>query len=130
MNKEIMEGNKMKLGYFGTDLTTHGHYFWNLSGESIYNSNLDFHKVPFNPEQIHPEKDKKGDVGFYQVGGYTVLVIVGSCVDKRPNSKSVFYVKATIDKKQMQELIMSVPIAKKIIDKMPFEITWYNTTKT
>jgi len=116
------------LNYFGTRLDEYGHYFWILDDNSIYNRNLNFKDFPFNPEEM-PRRQKgetisKGDVKFYREGGYTICAIEGSCIDQRGGTKSVFFVKEDITNTELIDKILSTPIAKRIIDKMPFRVKW------
>src|SRR5258708_35808522 len=118
------------MRYFGTSLNSAGHYFWELDGDWMGSSSLDFKSVPFNPEEMpRKEKDQKyyyplGHVAFYNENGYSIIAIEGSCSDKRRASKSEFFVKEDLTQDEMKEKILSIPIAKKIIDKMPFEVKW------
>ena len=111
------------MNYFGTNLTSYGHYFWELEGERICRSNVDFKDIPFNPEYL-VEYKPNGVVECSAVGEYSVCAISGSCKDSRPGSKSVFWVKAQIAPDELKKLILSTPIAQKIIEQMPFEVKW------
>ena len=118
------------MNYFGTSLDSAGHFFWTLHDDHMAYEGLDFKSVPFNPEEMpRQEKDQKysyrrGYVAFYNENGYSIIAIEGSCKDKRGGSKSVFFVKEDLTQAEMKEKILSIPIAKKIIDKMPFEVKW------
>jgi hypothetical protein len=117
-----------KLNYFGTSLDSAGHYFWILEGERIQRSDLWFSKIPFNPEEL-PKYEKgepqiKGDVKFYHSNGYSICAIYGSCFDKRLGCRSVFFIYEVLTNNEMMQLILAIPIVKKIIDKMPFEVKW------
>jgi hypothetical protein len=114
------------MEYFGTDTTTHGHYMWKITDDHLYDRSLNFKDIPFNPE-LMPKRKKgdariKGEVGFYQEGDYSVLAIEGSCVDNRWGTCSVFFIKGELTRDEMVGLLQSIPIAKKIIDQMPFEV--------
>jgi hypothetical protein len=133
---EILEQTieELELFYFGTSLDSHGHYFFRLDNDKMSCKTLNFplgdgiplahhEKWPFNPESIIKSR-KKGDVEFYNIKGCSIIAIVGSCVDERPNTKSVFFVYADLDYEQMKAKVLSNPTAKKIIDKMPFVLNW------
>lgn len=112
------------MEYFGTSLTEHGHYRWNLDkNQMIFSGGLLFNDLPFHPENL-TNNLQKGEVVFYQGGGYTVLGIAGSCKDTRGGTKSIFWVKEVISKPEMIEKIKNNPLAMKLIDAMPFEIKW------
>ena len=98
------------LPYFGTDLTSYGHYFWLLDGSKFIYQPLDFSVWPFNPEQI-PERDApKGEVKYVQIAGYSICAISGSCKDTRGGTKSVFWVKGEVEPADLKEMILAVPI--------------------
>ena len=79
----------MMVYYFGTDLNTHGHYTWDLSGESMKKAGL-MPQVPFNPYEIN-KSGVKGSVVFCKdFAGFTIIAIEGSCVDSRNGTKSIF----------------------------------------
>jgi hypothetical protein len=118
------------IHYFGTNLGDYGHYFWHLEGDSIYNRDLNFKDFPFNPEEM-PRRSKgetirKGEVRFYHEEGYSICAIEGSCKDQRWGTKSVFFVREDLSIEQLVEKILSVPIAKKIIDSMPFPVNLHS----
>jgi len=112
------------MNYFGTDLNSAGHYFWELEGETFIKKDYNFKIVPFNPENLPMINNKKGHVEFHNAFGYSILAIAGSCADSRWATESIFWVKETISYSEMKEKILSIPIAKQILDKMPFEIKW------
>jgi len=116
------------LEYFGTDLNSAGHYFWKLNGDLLYRSGFGFKDIPFNPESL-PEKVKgvfmeKGYTEIKQFGKFTVLAIYGSCYDTRNGTRSIFFTEGEFSKEEMKALVLSVPVASKIIEKMPFEVKW------
>lgn len=108
--------------YFGTNLDRAGHYFWRLEGERISNLNLNFKDFPFDPEELTKKIPIKGTTLFYWIGGYSICAIVGSCADDRNGTKSVFFFKEDLSIKELIDKITSIPIAKEIIDKMPFPV--------
>lgn len=110
------------MEYFGTNLTEHGHYRWDID-EGFRRMNYSFDQLPFHPETL-TNNLPNGEVVFYQGGGLTVLGIAGSCKDSRPGSKSIFWVKGTISKDAMIERVMLHAIALQIIQKMPFKVKW------
>lgn len=111
------------LEYFGTNLTEAGHYRWELNGDRMAGSNLRLRDLPFNPEEL-TNNLQFGEVIFYQGGGFTVLGISGSCRDKRGGTKSIFFTKEILTRGEMIDKILNVPIAKNIIEAMPFKINW------
>ena len=111
------------MEYFGTDLRSAGHYRVNIDNGFGYHQSIRFDDLPFNPEQL-TNGLQKGEVVFYQGGGYTVIGIAGSCTDLRPGTKSIFWVKEIIDKSEMIKKIMKNKTAIEIIAKMPFKVKW------
>ena len=109
--------------YFGTNLTEHGHYTWDLSGDHMVNIGLLPKTTPFNPEELTRDLPK-GEVIFYQGGGFTVLGIAGSCKDERRGTKSIFWMNETVSKGQMIVLISQNQHSSKIINAMKFEVKW------
>ena len=110
------------MKYFGTNLTQHGHFTYDLS-DGMTKMYTNFSGLPFNPEELTNHLPK-GEVIFYQGGGYTVLGISGSCVDERPGTHSIFWVKEVISKIWMIQRINGNAASAKIIKAMPFEIMW------
>ncbi len=133
--KKIMsEKTNPSLYYFGTALDVAGHYFFKLENDRMNNKGLSFPKGgglsilrvkewPFEPEE-YPKSRHNGDAEFYQISGYSIYAICGSCVDRRPGCKSVFFTEGYIDKEDLKTIILSRPNAKAIIEKMPFQIGW------
>lgn len=111
------------MEYFGTDLKEHGHYRWLLGENRLEKNWKNFDDLPFHPEYLN-NKQQNGDVSFFQGSGFTVLAICGSPIDKRPGSKSVFWVKLTIEKSEMIEMIKNNKVAMNIIDNLSFEVKW------
>ena len=111
------------MNYFGTSLTDHGHFMWELQETSMRMLGIDFRSLPFNPEEL-TNNLLKGEVIYYQCRAYTVIGIAGSCKDERNGTKSIFWVHENITFGEMKERILSTPMAKQIIDKMAFEINW------
>jgi hypothetical protein len=115
------------IGYFGTNLSTYGHYVWRLSGDSFGMSTLDmpFHFYQY-PEVENGAEKTKGHAQFIQAHGYSIIAIEGSCVDKRGGTKSVFYQEGEHTQEEMIALIRSIPVAAEIINKMPFPVPMFN----
>lgn len=109
------------MEYFGTNLTEHGHYTWDLSDDRMVKIGLLPKYTPFQPEGL-TNNLPKGEVVFYQSSKFTVLGISGSCKDERNGTKSIFWVKETLSKHEMIERIKSNKLAKSIIDAMPFKV--------
>jgi hypothetical protein len=112
------------MNYFGTDLRQAGHYFWDLIGEGMSKSKIYFQDIPFDPYDGQKPL-QKGTVTFKNIDGFSVAIISGSCTDGRNGTVSTFFVKETISLQELKERILSIPIAKKIIEQMPFEVNWY-----
>ena len=111
------------MDYFGTSLDDHGHYLWELNEKTMRNTGISFRNLPFSPEQL-TNNMLKGEVCFYQCNGFTVIGIAGSCKDTRGGTKSIFWVYKKITFDEMKNEILNHPMAKKIIDKFPFEVCW------
>lgn len=122
------------MNYFGTELDCAGHYFFDLKGDVMGMGNLYFPKGegipvtkykewPFNPEDILISR-RNGDAEYYQINGYSIYAICGSCADKRAGCKSVFFTTENLSKDDLKNNILSIPIARKIIESMPFEVRW------
>ena len=111
------------MNYFGTNLSVAGHYFWDLKGDRMEMSKIYFKDIPFDPYDGQKYKPK-GTVTFMQVEDYSICVITGSCIDGRNGTVSTFFVKEKLSLPELKERILSIPIAKKIIDQMPFNVLW------
>jgi len=111
------------MEYFGTNLTTHGHYTWDLSGDYMEKIGL-MPKVPFDPYTINQNRVKGNVVFCKDFAGFTIIAIEGSCVDTRGGTKSVFWERENISKQEMIERIMSNKLSKSIINAMPFDVTF------
>lgn len=112
----------MELEYFGTNLDSHGHYFWDLSLDSFGRSNRRFHELPFNPEGLPYPKMRKGFWEFYNFARFSILAISGSCKDDRGGTKSIFFIEEMITQEEMIKIIKDSKIAMKMINQMPFEV--------
>ncbi len=120
----------MKIKYFGTNLTDAGHYIWSIHPEAQsvgWDRKLDFNEQPFHPESL-TQGLQLGEVNWMQSispkGKFTICAIYGSCKDRRPGSKSVFWVDAAITYDALKELILKTPASAAIISAMPFEVKW------
>lgn len=114
------------MHYFGTTLNSSGHFFFELEGNSIHRAKRQYNlsDLPFNPEGLPYPAKRNGYMQFHQYCGFTILAITGSCHDTRSGSKSVFFVEEIISQDEMKARILSIPIAKQIIEKMPFKVEW------
>lgn len=112
------------LDYFGTDVDCAGHFFWRLEGNRIRKTDCWFNKIPFNPEELLPPLTPKGTVKYFRVDKYAVIAIAGSCADNRNGTKSVFWTDKEVKLGDLKAIIHSIPIAKKIIKTMPFDVDW------
>lgn len=81
---------------------------------------------PFNPEGLVREWQKKGSVNRIEVNGIKIIAISGSPIDERGGCKSVFWAdhSTKCSFEELEQAIKTLPIAKKIIDQMPFEVKW------
>jgi hypothetical protein len=119
------------MEYFGTDLTSPGHYLWILQDNDMYRNSRKVHELPFNPEGLPchrkelREKISNGFVQFHHFAGFTICAIEGSCSDHRSGSKSIFFIEEVIPFTEMIDKIMSNPTAKRIMQKMTFEVKFY-----
>lgn len=93
----------MNLHYFGTDLTSAGHFFFDIYTESFGRSRIRFEKLPFNPEALpYRITHEKGERKDYHAFGFTILAISGSIIDNRPGCKSIFFVEQEISFEQLE----------------------------
>jgi len=111
------------MEYFGTNLTDYGHYAFNLDGDYPEKTWRDFKHLPFHPEYL-TNNLPKGEVIFYQGGGYTVIGIAGSCKDERAGTESIFWVKEIISEDVMVSRVKQNKVAMRIVNAMPFEVRW------
>jgi len=110
------------MEYFGTNLIEYGHYRWNID-DGFQQMNYRFEQLPFHPENL-TNKLPKGEVIFYQGGGYTVIGIAGSCKDERGGTKSIFWVNEIVSMDEMIGRIKNNQTAMRIINAMSFKIKW------
>lgn len=114
------------MEYFGTDLTECGHYRWFLDGDVMIKNranSLRFDDLPFHPENL-TNNLVFGDVVFYQGGGYTVIGVSGSCKDSRQGTKSIFWIKELVTRKEMIKRILDNSLSLELLTKMPFDVRW------
>lgn len=116
------------MKYFGTSLDQHGHYFWDVKGDHLSKSDISFRDIPFNPEDlpkyIKGEERSFGDMAFYFLNGFSICAIYGSCYDKRHGTRSVFWEAEVLTYVEMKERMLSIPVIKRIIEQMPFDVRW------
>lgn len=116
------------LEYFGTDPYTAGHYFWHVKDNDLTKSGTWFSDLPFNPEELFLPNTEKGTVKYLrrQLNGvdYAICAIAGSCSDTRWGTKSVFWTKEPVKLGDLKGIILSYPIGRRMIEKMPFEVKW------
>lgn len=125
--------------YFGTSLDSKGHFFWQVEDDHIISKGLSFPKGsgislanmkhwPFNPEDMPKEVEgkgrTKGNASYYRENGYTICAIEGSCLDDRPGTKTVFFTDEKLRFGEFAVKLTTIPIIKKIIQKMPFKVQW------
>ena len=117
----------MQIEYYGTLLDQAGHGFYTLETD-FHRNPTRLHQLPFNPEGL-PYCNRSnnfidGTVKTYHVFGFTICAIAGSPYDKRPDSKSIFFVEKEIDISQFVIDLKQHPVVQKILNKMPFKILW------
>jgi len=111
------------MEYFGTNLTEWGHYRWLLTEQGMQKQWNKFDELPFHPENL-TNNLPKGEIVYYQGGGFTVLAIAGSPKDTRPGTKSVFWVKLKLDRDEMIEFVKQNKTAMSLINSMPFSVAF------
>ena len=113
------------MEYFGTELNRSGHYFYVIYDQGLGYSKGTFkekvEEIGFNPENI-PKVGFRGKHEYYQINGYSIIAICGSCADERGGSKTVFFDKGDFSESEMINKIKVIPYAMKIIQKMPFKV--------
>ena len=112
MSENVME-------YFGTPLDYACHGFHYCNGEYLSSSRVrfsDFCREAFNPESLVENDAYKpnGNVYFFHKNGYSICNIVGGCYDKRPGTKTVFFIKEQLTNKELWDKINAIPVCKKI----------------
>lgn len=115
------------LYYFGTNLNSAGHYFYEANGKTLLGlPGYGFKDIPFSPESV-PLSRNKGDVERYVMTdfargkSYTIIAICGSPADTRQGCRSVFWIEGG-DFEKLDKLIRGTPAAMAIINKMPFPV--------
>lgn len=107
----------MTIYYFGTSLTEHGHYYFEIVDNSMAYCGLRSPIIPFEPESL-TRNLKRGQSALYQItspiGDFTVWAIYGSPKDERGGVKSVFWVKAK--DADIIQIVKQNPKAKQILD--------------
>ena len=109
--------------YFGTNLTSAGHFYFKINGGFASAWDLPESKdylIPFNPYYI--KSKPKGTTDFFQIYGYTGIAISGSCTDTRGGTVSVFFVKENISKEEFMKRLNCIPTAQDILKAMPFDV--------
>lgn len=115
-----MEEQELEIFYFGTSLTTAGHYFHtvkDISLHEIYDKSM-WEELPFNPEELPKNCKKLGEYEYLQIGEYSIIAFLGSPYDRRGGCKSVFFVKANLTENELYEMVTDRPIVLKIIEKI------------
>lgn len=114
-----------KIFYYGTNLDSAGHFFWEIEGNYFHKSSIWFKDIPFDPENLVNGLNF-GIVKYFRFDKeYAICAISGSCSDERGGTKSIFWVKNDFTKLgELKDIILNIPVAKKIIEKMPFEVKW------
>jgi hypothetical protein len=110
------------MEYFGTNLMEHGHYRWILTKDGMQKNWKRVNDLPFDPERL-TNGLQKGDIIYYQGGGFTVIGVCGSPKDDRPGCQSVLWEKELLSREEMIDRIKAMPAAWSIINAMPFQVT-------
>ena len=114
------------MKYFGTHLTEHGHYWWDVAEDNLFDPKVYGVELPFDPYKLcdieSDVKRFKGTMVFKNFKGLSVLAIEGSCTDYRWGTFSVFVVEEELSKEEMLCKMSCFPIIQKIINQMPFEV--------
>lgn len=114
----------MNINYFGTSLTAHGHYMFEISDRGIYNSDIRLESLPFSPETLN-RNSQFGTVNRVTFNNYRIIAITGSCYDKRGGTKSVFWIEdAELTVQKLEEIIKANPVCQKMFTQMDFDINW------
>jgi hypothetical protein len=113
-----------QLNYFGTSLDQHGHFLWIASENTLQYNNRSLNLLPFSPEYLNNQYEQNGTVHYITFDDYKIIAIQGSCYDKRPGSHSIFWTQENVSLMELKEALLTIPIIKKIIEQMPFEIKW------
>lgn len=113
-----------EIFYYGTALDCAGHFHWKLCGDRMTKTNVPFNSLPFNPDDLINLYVSKGIAKYFMFGDYKVVSITGSCFDSRSGTKSVLYTTEDVDLSELGSIIMSIPMANKIISQMPFTVDW------
>jgi hypothetical protein len=107
--------SNIDVKYFGTNMDSAGHFFWNVGKEYLTSSDLWFNKLPFDPEQMPDAPRQKGEQKFYNIEDYSILYTCGSAIDKRHGCKSVFFIKQLLSEEQLMEILLSLKPYNQII---------------
>lgn len=120
------------LWYFGTNLTTSGHFMWNLSNDYFIDPKFfkDYKNIlpadapdPYDIFFVRAAKEL-GDTFFIQKASYTVCAINGSCIDARDTAISVFYVDRPIAPGPFMAELHQHPLASKIMRALRFPLNY------
>lgn len=117
----------MEIEYYGTLLDQAGHGFYILTNGFDHNRTR-LGNLPFNAEGLpyanRKDSYKDGIVRFYNAFGFTICAIAGSPYDKRPGSKSIFFVEEDLTREVFESQLKANPTVQKIIKQMPFPVLW------
>ena len=117
----------MVIEYYGTLLDQAGHGFHTLN-DGFDRNRTKFENLPFNPEALPFHSRERnyidGTVKFYNVFGFTICAIAGSPYDKRPGSKSIFFIERDLTREVFKAQLEINPTVQKIIKQMPFPVLW------
>lgn len=124
---ENLENYKMQ--YFGTDLHTHGHYFWIITDEWLERSGVDFNSLSFNPYNIVKKDSSKGTTVWRQTDEFSILGIVGSCKDERGGTVSVFFTEEKLNQEEMIAKLKDMPVVMDMFKAMKFKLPFLDKKK-
>ena len=116
------------LQYFGTAINQHGFYLWDIKGDQLVKNNLSYSLYPFDPYGLPIMEDKlylaKGTVRYYQKAGYSIIQIIGSPCDQRQGTFTLLFIRGNISFNNFSRALKALPIVRKIINAMPFDVLW------
>jgi len=111
-----------QLNYFGTNLTSSGHYYWSI-GDGFYSYTSLQDSLTWNPEGL-TKGYQNGLVTVITINVLNIIAIDGSPYDRRPGSKSIFWADRNTKFIDLKEAILTLKASKAIIEQMPFEVRW------
>jgi hypothetical protein len=112
------------LHYYGTSLTTHGHYVFTVEDGRLVSSRASYEHIPFDPYKVVDLQAPKGTVKFIQFPQQAALAIVGSCTDKRQGTVSVFWIEGRVTEADFKARLLATPLVQQLLAQMTFTVQW------